>query len=1742
MVFNSLHYTGRLLKMPNKERYIMDGINIAIALKDMRNVEVEANLKTQMKLLKMLLSFLSLCIGRSENYNVAQITAYVDYFGQCTSEQFPDDIAEVYFLSETVFLVHMLIRNRYPSKDKRLFDDVLATFVLHHPEHGHAVVLPIISCIIDGALVYDRSSPPFASFISLVCPGSENEYSEQWALACGEILRILTHYNRPIYKMEQQDSETDRSSSDSRSTSSESAEGKSSNIPLKLDIDYLELHSDLKLKISKLANLHRCGTITWGDYTWKCGSNDDDIRNRRCSGVMGKYAAGELKPPTTTYSRGSGKHPQLMPSTPRWAVANGAGVILSVCDEEVAPLDEHLVAGLPALEPYARLFHRYYAIATPSATQRLLLGLLEAPPSWAPDALDAAVQLVELLRAAEDYASGIRLPRNWMHLHFLRAIGTAMSMRAGIAADAAAALLFRILSQPALLFPPLRQVEGVEVQHEPLGGYIACYRKQIEVPAAEATIEATAQGIASMLCAHGPEVEWRICTIWEAAYGLIPLSSSAVDLPDIIVATPLQPPMLSWNLYIPLLKVLEYLPRGSPSEACLMKIFVATVEAILKRTFPPESSREQTRKTRYLSSLGPASKNLAVAELRTMVHSLFLESCASVELASRLLFVVLTVCVSHEAHSNGSKRPRGEENNPPEDGKEDSQSTSEMPRNMKSRRMKKQGPVAAFDSYVLAAVCALACELQIFPFVSRGSNHSTSKHTETLAKPVKLNGSVSEFQTSLESAIQHTRRILAILEALFSLKPSSIGTSWSYSSNEIVAAAMVAAHVSELFRRSKACMHALSVLMRCKWDNEIYTRASSLYNLIDIHRKVVASIVNKAEPLGAHLHAPFRKASVTCFDSNKRNRSASNAFFNSGQSSALQPEELVHSETKIKCERVLQSEEGSGSTSGRRIAGFPLDASDLANFLTKDRHIGFNCSAQVLLRSVLPEKQELCFSVVSLLWHKLIASPETQPSAESTSAQQGWRQVVDALCNVVSASPTKAATAVVLQAERELQPWIAKDDDLGQKMWRINQRIIKLIAELMRNHDTPESLVILSSASDLLLRATDGMLVDGEACTLPQLELLEATARAVQPVLQWGESGFAVADGLSNLLKCRLPATIRCLSHPSAHVRALSTSVLRDIQHTGSIKPTSNHTDTNGIHGPPYQYFSPDIIDWQADIEKCLTWEAHSRLATGLPIHYLNTVAKDFSCPAPEPILSRKHKMSLVANEDFQHILRVLNTNVDGKQKIMFALTSIKGIGRRFANIVCKKADVDMNKRAGELSAAELDNLMTIVANPRQFKIPDWFLNRQKDYKDGKYSQVVSNALDMKLRDDLERLKKIRNHRGLRHYWGLRVRGQHTKTTGRRGKTVGVSKKRRDSPPAAETPTPFDGVTRRAQKGRRMVEIYYLCLKMLDQGAADAAAWMFNVVTSVGIIIVNKALMATYGFTYATTLTGMHFVTTTLMTGVLRWLGYIQASHLPFSELLKFVFFANFSIVGMNVSLMWNSVGFYQIAKLSMIPVSCLLEVLFDKIRYSRDTKLSIGVVLLGVGVCTVTDVSVNAKGFVAALIAVWSTSLQQYYVHYLQRKYSLSSFNLLGHTAPAQAATLLLLGPFLDYWLTNQRIDTYDYNAASLMFIALSCTIAVGTNLSQFICIGRFTAVSFQVLGHMKTILVLVMGFFFFGKDGLNLHVVLGMIIAVVGMIWYGNASSKPGGKERRSLSLPISRQQRQSNLSEPNEHDENV
>lgn len=112
-------------------------------------------------------------------------------------------------------------------------------------------------------------------------------------------------------------------------------------------------------------------------------------------------------------------------------------------------------------------------------------------------------------------------------------------------------------------------------------------------------------------------------------------------------------------------------------------------------------------------------------------------------------------------------------------------------------------------------------------------------------------------------------------------------------------------------------------------------------------------------------------------------------------------------------------------------------------------------------------------------------------------------------------------------------------------------------------------------------------------------------------------------------------------------------------------------------------------------------------------------------------------------------------------------MTAIPGVGRRIANIVLKKAEIDLNKRAGEISPTEIEKIVGILQNPAGFHIPDWMLNRRKCKFDGKTNHLVSNHIAVKLREDMEALKKVRCHRGLRHYWGIKVRGQRTGTTGR---------------------------------------------------------------------------------------------------------------------------------------------------------------------------------------------------------------------------------------------------------------------------------------------------------------------------------------------------------------------------------------
>ncbi|KAE8692716.1 UDP-galactose transporter 2 [Hibiscus syriacus] len=218
--------------------------------------------------------------------------------------------------------------------------------------------------------------------------------------------------------------------------------------------------------------------------------------------------------------------------------------------------------------------------------------------------------------------------------------------------------------------------------------------------------------------------------------------------------------------------------------------------------------------------------------------------------------------------------------------------------------------------------------------------------------------------------------------------------------------------------------------------------------------------------------------------------------------------------------------------------------------------------------------------------------------------------------------------------------------------------------------------------------------------------------------------------------------------------------------------------------------------------------------------------------------------------------------------------------------------------------------------------------------------------------------------------------------------------------------------------------------KKQSSAVSDMGAWALNVVSSVGLIMANKQLMSPA----TTTLTGFHFCMTAIIGLVWNAGGYSAKKVVPLWELLWFSIVANTSITAMSLSLMLNSVGFYQISKLSMIPVVCVMEWILHGKQFSSKVKVAVTVVAVGVGVCTATDIKVNAHGFLCACVALLSTSLQQISIGSLQEKYSISSFELLSQTAPIQALSLLLLGPFVDYFLTGKLASTYNFSSTAFV------------------------------------------------------------------------------------------------------------
>ena len=145
-------------------------------------------------------------------------------------------------------------------------------------------------------------------------------------------------------------------------------------------------------------------------------------------------------------------------------------------------------------------------------------------------------------------------------------------------------------------------------------------------------------------------------------------------------------------------------------------------------------------------------------------------------------------------------------------------------------------------------------------------------------------------------------------------------------------------------------------------------------------------------------------------------------------------------------------------------------------------------------------------------------------------------------------------------------------------------------------------------------------------------------------------------------------------------------------------------------------------------------------------------------------------------SEQYENLVRILGNDIHGELNMLIGLRQIKGIGYMFANSMLQVLKINPHQKVGNLTTEQISSIEKIIQNPKDVNFPIWFLNRRQDIETGEDLHLVTSDIAFNIRNDIEREKALFSWRGYRHMYGLKVRGQRTRCTGRKGGAVGVAK------------------------------------------------------------------------------------------------------------------------------------------------------------------------------------------------------------------------------------------------------------------------------------------------------------------------------------------------------------------------------
>ena len=279
-----------------------------------------------------------------------------------------------------------------------------------------------------------------------------------------------------------------------------------------------------------------------------------------------------------------------------------------------------------------------------------------------------------------------------------------------------------------------------------------------------------------------------------------------------------------------------------------------------------------------------------------------------------------------------------------------------------------------------------------------------------------------------------------------------------------------------------------------------------------------------------------------------------------------------------------------------------------------------------------------------------------------------------------------------------------------------------------------------------------------------------------------------------------------------------------------------------------------------------------------------------------------------------------------------------------------------------------------------------------------------------------------------------------------------------------------------------------------------------NVLSVVGVVICNKYITEVDGYNFMVFLSFLHFSFTMVGTRVMLQLGFFTDKAAPLSGVLPVAIGSLLSVAFMNLNLSHNSVGFYQLSKLACIPFTLFVQYMAYNQSVSRSVQLTLLPITIGVGYATVYDLDLNMIGTVFAVCAVIATALSQIFTNTYQKSLDCNAMQLLFHTSPYIALGMIIMCPFFD---DLNLLMNFVYTPPCLTRIFVSCLFALGVNISNYLVLGMTSPLTYQVLGHLKTVLIIVLGFLMFNKQA-DLRNITGIAIAMVGVVAYTEVRRK--------------------------------